>query len=67
LAIEEGVSKGEKYKEYAKMLLPLGVTGMSDMMKIALKLITLEQVNISKVELPAKMTSKEEKVHVSSQ
>ena len=28
LAIEEGVSKGEKYEEYAKTLLPSGVLGM---------------------------------------
>jgi hypothetical protein len=32
---------------------------MSDAMKIALKLLTFEQLDISKVELPAKKTKKE--------
>ena len=59
LAIEEGVSKGEKYEEYAKTLLPSGVLGMSDAMKIALKLVTFEIVDISKVQLPAKKTKEE--------
>jgi hypothetical protein len=59
LAIEEGVSKGEKYEEYAKTLLPSGVLGMSDAMKIALKLVTFEIVDISKVELSPKKTKEE--------
>ena len=41
------------------MLLPLGVTGMSDAMKTALKLVTFEQVDISKCVFPAKKTKEE--------
>jgi hypothetical protein len=51
LGIEEGVSKENKYEEYSRMVFSPWCIGMSsNTMKITLKLITFEQVNVFKLQ-----------------